>query len=226
MMKSYSRFAAFVLLQGVSFFTLSGCIGSITVGDPKWEPPVLSKTGCKNLDGVYLGDSLYFAFLSYGRKNPNTDEWDVSRPISNVISLKEIPGSEYKVWERSGRKVTYLTRDNDKAKEFDIKKRTLVQIKEQGGVYYADSEGSHYAKQILNMENQDAGCRDGMLVLRFLYFGGGAEFTPRNATAIETQFEKLPNGDIQTRSCMRRWTGTMNSEPSNSCRTELHRSAK
>ncbi|MCL2459309.1 MAG: hypothetical protein FWF31_10815 [Desulfobulbus sp.] len=223
-MKLPRHFAALVLLKGVAAIALSGCIGSITMGDPKWNPPALSKKGCPDLDGDYLGDSLYFAFLDFGTKNQKTGEWVANDPISNVISIKKRPDIEYKPWGKSGKLMPFTIDGN--AKEFEPKKRTLVQIKEQGSIYYADSEGNKYAKQIFNMESQDAGCRNGMLVLRSLSSIWGSEFTKGSATASETEFEKLPNGYIQTTRCERRWVSTMSSEPRKSCKTQLHQSAK
>jgi hypothetical protein len=86
-MRTRSRSAVLVLC-----LALTGCFRYYNTGDPQWDPPVLSKEGCPNIDGVYK-DTGYSALGQGDGRTLTSFFW----PHKSVPKGETLPVSEVRL---------------------------------------------------------------------------------------------------------------------------------
>jgi hypothetical protein len=181
---------------------LTGC-GGIYKGDPQWDPPVISKEGCPNLDGKYknlgVADTvprsrekieLFRHFL------PNIPVYDETTPLTltkliavdaKQLSLKEIEQGNL-VFQQRGR---------------------LLEV-----IFLEDKTGTPRVKYTLDMNHPRVGCHDGALIFRRLQMHHGGPWGACGiAWAKDRAFRKLADGSLEVRFHSREWRCSMRGEP-------------
>ena len=187
-----------VLAFCIQLTGLTGCGAILILGDPRWDPPTLSKTGCMELDGTYLNKGWL---------------WDFAKPPPIIAPSRRIPESTMRLVT-----VKRLYKDKvTKDMQASAKKNGAVSIRREGLDWIfimLEEDGTPYFQSTLHFDHPWAGCRhdNGALVIRrFLeaYYGE----TGGSAVADETEFYRLEDGSLEVRFRQRSWRHTMFKEP-------------
>ena len=181
----------------ISIVGLTGCGAILIYGDPRWEPPTLSKTGCMDLDGTYLNKGWL---------------WDLARPPP-IIPSKRIPESAMQLVTTTRLYKDRVTGDM----QADAKKNGAVSIHREGLNWIFTllaEDGTSYFQSTLLFDHPWVGCRydNGALVIRRFLESHSGE-TGGSAVADETEFYRRADGSLEARLRQRSWHRTMFKEP-------------
>ena len=209
-----------LLVLSVASASLMGCwTGRIEMGDPQWNPPVISKEGCPNLDGKYKApDNLLMRLLTQHDqlsidKNQLLVRQPIYRRIPEIVRDKDYFARLGVVGENAVRSA----RARDSAEqEQAFHDRAVTWVRQQGReleVTLTDGAGIEYSKRVLNLDHPQVGCHNGALVIRSQTRHFGAEFTKGEASAGEKEYRKSSAGGLEVIGRSRYWTSTMASEP-------------
>lgn len=224
-MKTTLRF----LLMIVVVF-LAGCrtFDPHKVIDSPWNPPVLSKEECPNLDGKYQGEELAQVFSDrFLRRDHAHNRVDPDSPLTLVVH-QEKPYLVYHNLPYGGVGVSA-----DSAKEKVFKSHAITVIQQRGrsmDVVLMDDAGVKYSTMTLKLDHPQTeypyvGCYDGALVSRNISVSG-SEGARGYVETFETEFRKLNDGTLQVTRRLKDWvrsglTGKATGEPRESSTVEL-----
>lgn len=201
-MKTSFRF----LLMAVVVF-LGGCSRPILQStiDFAWNPPVLSKEGCPDIDGRYQDKGLLkqsFEFRLPSMIDGRDSEGLNGLPVTYTSFRKITPGGlstkDFFAWMRT----------------FDAQAVTSIRKGEETiDVVLMDGVGIEYSKATLKLDHPKVGCYNGALVIRKQYRTSGGEGNPGWVTAGEYEFRKLNDGSLQVIKRIREWSRSLAEYP-------------
>lgn len=197
--------------------------------DFPWNPSVLSKEGCPELDGKYKGESLAGEFLSFARRDRAHNRLDPSGPLTTVVH-REKPYITYRNPPYGGAEVWSIS---DPVKEKIFKSHAITMIQQRGrniDVVSMDDAGVKYSTMTLKLDRPQleypyVGCNNGALVSRNISVSG-SEGARGYVETFETEFRKLSDGTLQVTRRTKSWvrsglTGKATGEPRESSTVEL-----
>jgi hypothetical protein len=193
----------------------TGCAGSIATGDPQWVPPILSKEGCPDIDGKYLGNNLLIRqFLA---DTPAGVEPLWSKKTYREIPLTTLDEKDYAALGIDGDQARRTAMAKDwAAQRRQFYSHAITEIVKNGRVIEVlvmDASGLEFEKGFITLDHPYVGCNSGALVIRNFQIAQGGEGTSGTAYAGESEIRKLGNGDLQVIGRSREWSKTMNSDP-------------
>jgi hypothetical protein len=178
--------------------------------DSAWNPPVLSKEGCSNIDGRYQDRNLLFRQFDFRLLSSNSTSIQGGYEVYQKIPFVPI---KQPIKYVSG-KATNETRIYEDESEFY--KNAITSIKQQDQYIEAtliDEKGTKYRKSILVLDHPQVGCYNGALVIRRQYRTSGGEGNPGIITAGEHEFRKLDDGSLQVIKRTREWSRSLAEYP-------------
>ena len=188
--------AAAVALVVIGF--LPGCGAGIRKGNPQWDPPVLDKTGCPVIDGLYYNYHILFGHFEVYR--PAEGE---TIPVIKTYSMGDfapLPSEETRKFHREG-----VTRFEQKGQILEV---TLLSPARE-----------NYLRIEVDMNHPWVGCHDGKLVIRHFTLIQGGPGTCGSAYTSDRSYHKRSDGALQVDIKSRRWNCSMNKEPRRTERT-------
>lgn len=214
----------------IAVVSLAGCrtFDPHKVIDFPWNPPVLSKDGCPDLDGKYKGESLASRFLIFSRMDHANDRLDTNAPLTTTVH-REKP--YYTVYRKYSDSRAGLEADPAKKKVFENHAITMIQQRGRNiDVVSMDDAGVEYSTMILKLDHPQieypyVGCYNGALVSRNISVSG-SEGARGYVETFETEFRKLSDGTLQVIRRTKSWvrsglTGKATGEPRESSTVEL-----
>ena len=189
----------FLLMTVVVF--LVGCSLPIPQSsiDSAWNPPVLSKEGCPNIDGKYQDKGSLERLFEFRRPimpYQSRDPRELERlPVTYTFS-RNITPSGLSIKESSAR-----------IRAFNAQAVTSIQKRERTiAVVLMDGVGAEYTKATLKLDHPQVGCYNGALVIRMQYRTSGGEGKPGFEIAGEFEYRKLNDGSLQVIVRRREWS--------------------
>ena len=181
--------AAAVALVVIGF--LPGCTIMIQ-GDPQWAPPVLDKTGCPVIDGLY-----YNYHILFGHFNVYRPAYGETIPVIKTYSMGDfapLPPEESRKFHREG-----ITR--------------IEQIGQILEVTFLSPARENYLRSEVDMNHPWVGCHEGKLIIRRFSLGGGGPGTCGTAYASDRSYHRRSDGALQVDIKSREWSCNMLREP-------------
>ena len=195
--------------------------------DSPWNPSVLSKEGCPDLDGKYRGEALDKLFQLFARWDYAQNRWDTTAPLT-VVEHREKPYITYHNLPYGG---VGVMADSIKKKIFESHAITMIQQHGRNmDVVLMDDAGVEYSTMTLKLDHPQieypcVGCCNGALVYRNISVSG-SEGARGYVETFETEFRKLSDGSLQVTRRTKSWvrsglTGKATGEPRESSTVEL-----
>jgi hypothetical protein len=197
-----------LLLVTTTTVVLIACGASIKKGDPRWDPPTLSKTGCPDIDGTYYvrdqksENDLLWSFIPYHAPDNETNP---TRMVSHFQRTQKMAprkkGSEHSPGTKTSKKPAAQIK---KAEDNFLELRTI------------GSDGKPRSEYLLDLKHPWVGCHNGALVVRRWVLIQAPKGPCGFSRADETEFRKLPDGSLQLNQHTRWWECDMDREPRHS----------
>lgn len=164
---------------------ITGCT-VIYKGDPQWDPAILSKEGCPNIDGKYRDrDLLSRQFIQ-----------DVAPPEGETIPMTT-QGYRLPPNQEAANQAQTLIRQQ--GRQIEITRMSPA--------------GERYSQTLLNMDHPWIGCYKGALILRKWTLLQGADFECGSSSASDREIRRLPDGTLEVKYRSREWRCSMSKEP-------------